>query len=150
MPRVPLARLLAVSYRLLIDGLHRRLRDEGWHDVRPAYGFILLATQDGSTSSTELALKLGVTKQAVSKLLDPMEASGFIRRSADADDARMKSVELAPRGRKLLATVERIYAEIEAELACSVGAEAIERTRTCLTEIVLAANNGKFPTIRME
>ncbi|MEP9385928.1 MarR family transcriptional regulator [Mesorhizobium sp. KR9-304] len=139
-----------MSYRLLIDSLHRRLRDEGWHDIRPAYGFVLLAARDRPASSTELASKLGVTKQAVSKVLEPMDAAGLIRRSADPQDARMKIVELAPRGKRLLATVERIYAEIEAEWGEAVGAEAIELTRSYLTEIVLAANDGQFPVIRFE
>ena len=145
---VPLARLLAMSYRLLIDGLHRRLRDEGWQDIRPAYGFVLLATRDRSTTSTDLASMLGVTKQAVSKLLDPMEAAGLVRRLTDPGDARVKIVELAPRGRKLLAAVERIYAEIEAEWGKAVGLNAVELTRKHLTEIVLAANDGEFPVIR--
>ena len=40
----PLARLFAIAYRLLIDGLHERLRARGWTDVRPAFGFVLLGT----------------------------------------------------------------------------------------------------------
>ena len=39
---VPLARLLAIAYRSLVDGLHGRLRDQGWVDVRPAFGFVAL------------------------------------------------------------------------------------------------------------
>ena len=42
----PLARLFAIAYRLLIDGLHDRLQAQGWTDVRPAYGFVLLAARD--------------------------------------------------------------------------------------------------------
>ena len=42
----PLARLFAIGYRLLIDQLHDRLRALGWTDVRPAYGFVLLAARD--------------------------------------------------------------------------------------------------------
>jgi hypothetical protein len=42
----PLARLFAIAYRLLIDSLHERLQARGWTDVRPAYGFVLLAARD--------------------------------------------------------------------------------------------------------
>jgi hypothetical protein len=58
---VPLARLFAMAYRDLIDGLHERLRQRGWHDVRPAYGFVLLAARDGPTSATALAGLMGVS-----------------------------------------------------------------------------------------
>ncbi|MCU1617435.1 MAG: transcriptional regulator, MarR family, partial [Frankiales bacterium] len=44
---VPLARLFAMAYRLLVDGLHERLAERGWSDVRPAFGFVLLALQGG-------------------------------------------------------------------------------------------------------
>ena len=40
----PLARLFAIAYRQLIDGLHDRLQARGWTDVRPAFGFVLLGT----------------------------------------------------------------------------------------------------------
>ncbi|MBD0415731.1 MarR family winged helix-turn-helix transcriptional regulator [Oryzicola mucosus] len=137
-----------MSYRLLIDGMHQRLREEGWHDVRPAYGFVLLATRDRSTTSVELASLLGVTKQAASKILDPMDAAGYVRRSVDPEDARVKIVELAPRGWELLAAVECIYAELEAEWGAAIGVAAVELMRKHLTEIVLAANGGEFPAIR--
>ena len=53
--RIPLARLFAMAYRDLIDGLHERLRARGWHDVRPAFGFVLLAARDESTTVTAIA-----------------------------------------------------------------------------------------------
>ena len=46
-----------------------------WHDVRPAYGFVLLAARDGPTSATALAGLMGVSKQAASKLVDAMAAA---------------------------------------------------------------------------
>ena len=41
-PAVPLARLLLLAHRQLVDGLHERLRERGWTDVRESYGFVLL------------------------------------------------------------------------------------------------------------
>ena len=66
----PLARLFAIGYRMLIDGLHDRLRARGWSDVRPAFGFVLLAARDQPTSVSELAEVMGTTKQAASKLVE--------------------------------------------------------------------------------
>jgi DNA-binding MarR family transcriptional regulator len=143
-----MARLLAMSYRLLIDGLHIRLRDAGWTDVRPSYGFVLLATRDQSTTSTELASLLGVSKQAVSKLIDAMEAGGYVQRSTGIDDARMRTVELLDRGHQLLAAVESIYQDLESEWAEAIGERAVEQTRRNLTRVVLAAHDGVLPAIR--
>ncbi len=145
---VPMARLLAMSYRLLIDGLHIGLQDAGWTDVRPSYGFVLLATRDRSTTSTELASLLGVSKQAASKLIDAMEEGGYVRRSTGVDDARTRNVELLERGHQLLAAVEGIYRDLESEWATVIGERAVEQTRRNLTRVVLAAHDGALPAIR--
>lgn len=145
---VPMARLLAMSYRLLIDGLHTRLQEQGWTDVRPAFGFVLLATRDSSTTSTELASVLGVSKQAVSKLVDAMVDAGYVRRSPGTRDARERSVELADRGHRLLDAVEQIYRELEADWTAVIGERALEQTRRNLSKVVLAAHDGVFPSVR--
>ena len=113
---MPLARLLAVAYRQLIDGLHRRLAEAGWEDVRPTYGFVLLALRDRERSVSELAGLLGVSKQATSKLLDQMAEGRCVTRAVSTDDARRRTVALAQRGHELLAAVEAIYADLEAEI----------------------------------
>jgi DNA-binding MarR family transcriptional regulator len=145
---VPMARLLAMSYRLMIDGLHNRLPAAGFTDVRPAYGFVLLATRGSGTTTVELAKLLGVTKQAASKLLGSMEAGGYVRRSTNATDGRIRNIELAERGEQLLVAVESIYAELEQQWAGVIGAPAVEQIRTDLSNILLAANKGQFPMIR--
>lgn len=145
---VPLARLLAMSYRLLTDELHARLREQGWDDVRPSYGFVLLAVRRESTTTTDLAALLGTSKQATSKLLDAMEASGYVVRTADDDDGRVKVVQLAPRGHELLQAVERVYEELEHGWADVIGDAGLGQIRTRLTKVVLAAHGGALPRIR--
>ena len=145
---VPMARLLALSYRLLIDGLHDRLREQGWNDVRPAFGFVLLATRDQATTSTGLASVLGISKQAASKLVDAMEDAGYVSRSPGVRDARERTVELAERGHRLLDAVEQIYRDLEHEWAEVIGERAVEQTRRNLSRVVLAAHGGVFPSIR--
>ncbi len=145
---VPLARLLAVAYRQLIDGLHDRLRELGWDDVRPSYGFVLLTLRDREASVSDLAALMGVSKQATSKLLDQMAEGAYVSREASTSDARQVRVALAPRGRELLGVVEAIYAELESEWAAVVGAREVARLRKSLTQVVLSANAGSFPEVR--
>src|SRR3954470_8481047 len=97
---IPLARLLAMAYRELIDGLHSRLPSAGFRDVRPSYGFVLLAVRDRPATVVELAGLLGVTKQAASKLVAAMAGAKYVQRTTDANDARAKNIALAPRGVK--------------------------------------------------
>jgi DNA-binding MarR family transcriptional regulator len=145
---VPLARLFAMAYRLLVDELHERLADRGWTGVRPAFGFVLLALRDGPASLRDLPEALGTTKQAVSKLVDAMVAAGFAQRVADLGDGRAKRVQLSARGRSLLADVEEIWADLEAGWARDLGHARLDELRADLETVLRAAHGGSLPAVR--
>ncbi|NYJ05729.1 MarR family winged helix-turn-helix transcriptional regulator [Petropleomorpha daqingensis] len=147
-PPVPLARLFAMAYRLLVDDLHERLAGRGWVGVRPAFGYVLLALRAGPVSLRDLPVALGTSKQAVSKLVDAMVAAGFVERAADPADSRAKRVQLSARGRALLADVEEIWAELERGWAEALGERRVEDLRADLTEVLRAAHGGTLPAVR--
>jgi DNA-binding MarR family transcriptional regulator len=147
-PAVPLARLFAVGYRSLVDGLHEELPRRGWSDVRPAFGFVLLALRDSPASLRDLPAALGTSKQAVSKLVDAMVAAGYVERGADPEDARAKRVQLSDRGRQLLATVEEVYADLEREWVAALGEERLARLREDLTAVLSTMAGGRLPPVR--
>jgi DNA-binding MarR family transcriptional regulator len=144
----PLARLFAVAFRSLIDGLHVELRARGWHDVRPAYGFVLLAAADAPTAVTDLAGLMGMTKQAASKLVDTMVESGYVRREPAPGDRRRRPVVLTARGRALLAAVEDIYRDLEQAWADRIGPDAVERLRADLVRVLADGPDGRLPPVR--
>lgn len=147
-PIVPLARLLAMSYRWMIDQLHDRLVASGWNGIRPAYGFVLLAVRNEPITPTALATRLGVSKQAASKLADAMVTAGLINRDPADGDGRQRLLSLGSVGRKLLHDVEQIYEELEAGWAALVGHNEVTSLRETLTEITLTVNNGRYPDLR--
>lgn len=147
-PKVPLARLTAIAARTLIDGLHEHLVARGIHDVRPAFGYVLLAVRDEPTSGGAIASLMGMTKQAASKLVDAMVEAGLVKRRADPSDARKQEVVLLAKGRRLLAEVESIYAELEAEWAKVLGRDRLEALRRDLLTVLEATHGGRLPRVR--
>jgi DNA-binding MarR family transcriptional regulator len=145
---MPLARLFAMGYRMLVDALHEELPRRGWDDVRPAYGFVLLALRDSPVALRDLPGVLGTSKQAVSKLVDAMVAAGYVARDTDPDDARAKRVRLSDRGRRLLAAVEEVYAELEQGWAAALGPERLTGLRADLVAGLSAAAGGRLPAVR--
>ena len=144
----PLARLFAIGYRQLIDSLHDRLQARGWTDVRPAFGFVLLAARDQPTSVTELAGLMGMTKQAASKLVDAMVSGGYIERGTDPQDGRQRPVTLTGRGQDLLCAVEQVYAEVEEGWAKMIGTSHLDRMRRDLMQILSDPGTGQLPPVR--
>jgi DNA-binding MarR family transcriptional regulator len=146
--RPPLARLFAMAFRSQIDTLHDELAARGWDDVRPAFGFVLLAARDQPTTSTALAELMGITKQATSKLIDTMQGAGYVVRTTDGVDGRQRLVVMTKRGAKLLVAVEEIYQSIETQWADIIGARDIERMRTSLIKVMEHTNSGQLPPVR--
>jgi DNA-binding MarR family transcriptional regulator len=58
----------------------------------------------GPGSVNDLAAHLGVTKAAVSQLLDPLLGAGLVQSSENPEDRRMKQIALTEEGRR---TVEK-------------------------------------------
>jgi DNA-binding MarR family transcriptional regulator len=100
-----------------------------------SYGYVLLAVRDAPMTTTALAGALGVTKQAASKLLDPMVAGGYVSRRTDEHDRRSKAVAITPRGSELLGVVEEVYVELEAALGAAIGRRRLDDLRDGLTAL---------------
>jgi DNA-binding MarR family transcriptional regulator len=80
----PLARLLAMALRTMIDPLHERLQAAGWGQVRPLWGFVLLAVRDEPRTASEIGELLGVTKQAAAKVVASLAEAGLTVERPDA------------------------------------------------------------------
>ncbi len=72
---------------------------------------------------TDLAMRAGVSKQAMGKLVGQCEAWGLVLREADVRDARARRIVFTPTGLAWLQAFEEAVAQTEAELRTAVGAE---------------------------
>jgi len=120
---LPLRLLLA--FRVIIDGLHAQLAREGHPGVRPVDGFVFQAIGRDGTTATELGRRLGVSKQAAAKSIESLERLGYVKRSADPGDARRKVVRLTARGIDCLTRSARIFDELRAGWAATLGEQRL-------------------------
>ena len=90
--------LLFAGFRVLIDELHRELARQGHPAVRPVHGLAMQAIGPDGATGTEVARRLGVSKQAAGKTIDRLEGMGYARRTDDPADARRKIVVLTEHG----------------------------------------------------
>jgi len=88
------------------------------------------------TRITDLAEKLGITKQAVSQLVDDLEAAGVVERKPDPDDARARRVAFTELGREGLFEGLAVLRALEQELSTVIGDESMEDLRRALVGIV--------------
>jgi DNA-binding MarR family transcriptional regulator len=72
---------------------------------------------------TDLALRAGMSKQAMGELVDQCEAWGLVTREADPRDARARVVKFTPTGLAWLQGFRQAVLRAEAEFRAEVGPE---------------------------
>ena len=128
--------LFALAFRCYIDHLHEQLAEQGFTPVRSTFGPVLRALHDRPTSLTALAGDLGVTKQAVARVVEDMRDAGLVEQAADPADGRARVLSLTARGEAMVAAAIRIGTEYETALSEQLGARQARALRTALEAIV--------------
>jgi DNA-binding MarR family transcriptional regulator len=74
----------------------------GLDGIRPAQAVALIPLITGGLHASDLADRLGVSRQAVAQALAALERHGYVSRESNPADARTRIIELTPRGRQAL------------------------------------------------
>lgn len=64
-----------MAYRHRVERLHQRLDEQGYHNVRPALDYVLLAGRKAPVPAKDLSELLGITKQAAFQLVQGIGAA---------------------------------------------------------------------------
>ncbi len=78
---------------------------------------------------TELAQKVGISKQAVGQLVDELVLFGVFERINDSTDSRAKLVRWTAKGQQGLLSGMKHLGELEAQLATAIGPSAWQHLR---------------------
>lgn len=70
--------------------------------TRRQYEVLTILSQDGPWSVQKVALTLGITSAAATKLLLRLESQGWVKRELDEWDHRRVKASLTPVGKKML------------------------------------------------
>jgi DNA-binding MarR family transcriptional regulator len=118
------------------DQLYRRLHDAGYRDLRPRHGIVLAYLDDQGSRATELAALSGRHKQIVGRVVDELEALGYVTRTPDPSDRRAKLVVPTPQGRAVMRRSDQIMGDIGARAAQAVGADDYRQFRRTLQRLI--------------
>src|SRR5215212_3051705 len=105
----------AVQRRML-----ERLHDHGFADLDVAHLNVFQYPGPQGARPSQLAARLGITKQALNYLLGELERLDYLQRQPDPDDMRSKRVALTRRG----AAASGVIREAVGEMGGRLGAPA--------------------------
>jgi DNA-binding MarR family transcriptional regulator len=127
--------------RLLRTTFDRRVKSLG---LTRSQGWVLnhLFRNDGMTQS-DIADLLQVEKATLGRLLDRLEAKGWVRREADAADRRVKRVFLTEEVEPALKAMRTAAAEVRREALSGLSAEEQERFVDTLLSVKTNLNGAE-------
>jgi DNA-binding MarR family transcriptional regulator len=111
-----------------------RAEAEGYGDLRHAHGYVFQHLIEGPRRITELAERMGVTQQAVSKSVAELVELGYLT-SDVGGDRRARQIALSKRGHAAVAQVRKTRARIEARVLAKHGAE-VARAKALLAAVL--------------
>lgn len=94
---------------------------------------------------TELADRIGVTKQAIGPLVDDLEREGVVERVDDPDDRRAKRIRWTRKGERALLHGLGVLADLERELGREVGKARLGELATTCERIIAALERADAP-----
>jgi DNA-binding MarR family transcriptional regulator len=100
-----------------------------------------LARTEPGLSGRDLVTRMGITKQAVSQLVDTLVTTGYVARHPAPDDRRRTLLHLTPRGRGAARIIDDTAAAMEAGMEAAIGREQLR----ALYEALLRLNEGDTP-----
>jgi DNA-binding MarR family transcriptional regulator len=118
--------------RRLDEGVMPRVAGLG---LRPSHLRLLSLTPAGGMRVTDLAARVGMTKQALGELVAALQGAGLVEVTVDRRDRRVRLVRPTPAGQELQQVVESAIAGVERRWAAQVGPERWATFREVLAEI---------------
>lgn len=104
--------------------------------VAPMFIMLKLLKLEGKMTQVELGTYMAIDKATMVRMIDGLEERKFLKRTQHAKDRRAKLLELTDAGRKVMATIEKMRAEAEAQLLAPLSAAEREQLRTLVAKVL--------------
>lgn len=127
--------LLFIAYRAMENRIFEALARAGFDDFTLAQARVMQRIGPEGTRLTQLAEAAQVTKQTAGHLVDQLERTDYVRRTADPTDARARLVRLAERGLAAQPVAAAVLAEVEDEWRAHLGERRWRQLREALTSL---------------
>ncbi len=127
--------LLRVPWEAVQQHMLERLRERGFDDFDRAYFAVFRYPGPHGARPTDVAARVGISKQALNYLLRELERLGYLHREPHPDDLRSKRVVLTERGIAAVGVIRDAVAEMEATWEQQLGPKRFALLRDLLLEL---------------
>jgi DNA-binding MarR family transcriptional regulator len=124
--------LLRAARKAYGNAVRDAFAEAGFDDIPRNGAYVLARTYDNASPLSNLTRELGISKQAVSQLIDTMVMRGYLERAPDSDDRRRMLITRTPRGEAAAHVSWQAATGVDDELASRLTADGVEALRAGL------------------
>lgn len=114
-----------------------RLAERGLEELPQAGNWALMVLARGATDASQLVKEMGITKQAVSKLIDALVDRGFVDRNANDADRRRTDLVLSAKGKRAARVIAAASRETQESFVAELGPERFADLVQMLTQLAV-------------
>ena len=129
-----LAQLFMRAFYWADEGLQNALKRKGWPGITRAQSLVFVNIGEGVTRPSEIASRVGVTRQAIHQTINELVEMGFLTLEPDPRDRRAKVVVYTETGAKIGHDAVEALRQIELSLSSRIGDERVNALREALTQ----------------
>ena len=129
-----LAQLFMRAFYWADEGLQNALKKEGWPAITRAQSLVFVNIGEGVTRPSEIAARVGVTRQAIHQTINEMVELGYLTLEPDPKDRRAKVVVYTEKGEKVGGAAAHALKEIESSLSHRIGTDRVGALREALAQ----------------
>jgi DNA-binding MarR family transcriptional regulator len=112
--------LLRLCWQRVRLRLNAAIREAGFTDLQDSHLPVFSWPAPEAIRPSDLARRIGMSRQAANHVIGQMEALGYLERRAAADGTR-RLIHLTPRGRAVFETIHDCLRGLQADWAAEIG-----------------------------
>ena len=129
--------LLAIPTQVIGRRVAAALVEHGFTDYRPTYQRVVQWCRPEGSRLTELAERVGITKQSMGEIIDVLEQRGYVERVPDPTDGRAILIRRTPRGWEVNRIARQVVEQVQQEWAQALGQERFTSLIDTLLQLAL-------------
>ena len=131
-PPAALPLLLDLANAWVSHGLKSGLASAGFSDVTDSQLSVFANLDCGATSASEVARRMGLSRQGISRTLRDLEAAELVTLEPSPTNSKQKNIVMSERGMALANAARQSLSQTEAALAKKIGPKKMAAFRETL------------------
>lgn len=132
--RQPLGQLLINATQWMSVSLLHLMRARGHSDLSSAHLAFFCSLDCGTTHASNVARRMGISRQAVYKTTKELQHLGVLELLVDPSDRRQKVISMTKRGERIALDARASMAEVEKHLEDQIGIRALNQLTSALAD----------------